>query len=71
MRYREISPPKTHPHVICISIDPVRFARLRQVVDEAPELRFIGYDPSQPDAWAVRIGCASEAVASAMKDGWG
>lgn len=70
MRYKEICPPKTHPYVAYIAIDPIRFAQLQRMTEDAPELRFLDYDDSTPDVWTVRVGCASRAVKSALEDAW-
>ena len=70
MRYNEISPPKTHPYICSIIVDPADLARLQDMADERPELRFLDYDDSEPDHWTVRIGCASRTVAARLADAW-
>jgi hypothetical protein len=70
MRLNEISPPKTHPYIASITIDPVDFGRLQRMAENQPELRFIDFDDSKPDTWVVRIGCASRAVVAGLKDAW-
>ena len=71
MRQREIIPPPTHPYVASITIDPVDLRRVQRMVEDRPELRFLDYDDAEPDAWPVRVGCASRAVADAVEDAWG
>jgi hypothetical protein len=67
VRYKQI----THPYVAVLSIDPVDFRRLQRLTEDQPELTYLDCDDSQCDCWVVRFACASEAVASAMEDGWG
>jgi hypothetical protein len=71
MRYREIAAPSSHPYIACLTIDPVEFGRLQRLADDHPEVQLIDFDDSQADFWTVRIGCASEAVADRLEDGWG
>jgi hypothetical protein len=71
MRLHEFSPPKTHPYIVSITVDPVDFQRLQRIAENDPELRYLGCDDSKPDNWVVRIGCASRAVAAGMTDLWG
>jgi hypothetical protein len=71
MQHREITPKKTHPYIASFTIDPVDLARLQRVIEDAPEMRFLDYDDAEPDAWPVRIACASRAVATAVEDAWG
>ena len=71
MQHRKITPPRTHPYVACFTIDPVDLAHLQQMMEDRAEVQFLGYDDAEPDAWTVRIGCASEAVASRVEDAWG
>lgn len=40
------------------------------MIDEARELRLLDLDDSEPDAWTVRIGCASERVREAIEERW-
>jgi hypothetical protein len=70
MRYNELTPPNTHPHIATITIDPVDLQKLQYLADDRPELKFLDYDDSQPDFWTVRIGCASEAVVSKLEAAW-
>ena len=71
MRLAEITPPKTHPHLIEITIDPADWHRLENLIDEARELRLLNLDDGKPDRWIVQIGCASEQVSRMVDDGWG
>jgi hypothetical protein len=71
MRYHEISPPSSHPHVAEITIDPVHFRRLQRLTEDHPEVRLLNFDDREPDCWTVWIGCASEVVLDRLEDGWG
>lgn len=71
MRYRELTPQKSHPYVVSVSIDPVDFYRLSRWIDDGPEVRLLDYDDSEPDCWTVHVGCASREVASRFEDAWG
>jgi hypothetical protein len=71
MRFAEVSPPRSHPHVITMSIDPVELNGWQRRICESPELRLLDFDDSEPDLWTIRIGCASRAVASAVEEKWG
>ncbi len=70
MRYSQITAPISHPYTAILHIDPVRWQRLERIIDEAVEFRFLRLDNSKPDLWTVLIGCASQAVADRMEDGW-
>ena len=70
MRYAEITAPDTHPHVAVLHIDPVQYSDLERRVQDRDEVRILRCDSSQPDIWTVHLGCASEAVAERMEDGW-
>lgn len=71
MRLHEISPPPSHPHVAAISIDPADWPRIQRMIEDARELRFLDLDDSLPNAWDVRIGCASERVRECVEENWG
>lgn len=71
MRYTEIKPPKTHPYVISIHIDPVDLVRLEDLASDRREVKILDVDDGEPDVWIVRVGCASQAVADKIEDGWG
>jgi hypothetical protein len=71
MRYREITPPPSHPYITKLEIDPADLHRLRRMADNAPELRVLDFDDSTPDRWAVRVGCASRRVQEMIEDTWG
>lgn len=71
MRLHQITPPATHPHIAEIAIDPADWPRLERVIDEARELHLVELDDGEPDAWVVRIGCASRRVQEGVEDGWG
>lgn len=62
---------KTHRHIATLHIDPVHWQRLGRIIDEGVEFRLISTDTSTDDIWVIKIGCASEAVARRMEDGWG
>jgi hypothetical protein len=70
MKYKEIVAPPSHPYVVALAIDPIDLQRLQRMADNRPELQFLDYDSSLPDNWAVRIGCASRAVASGLEENW-
>lgn len=62
--------PAMHAHVIDIELDPADFARFSCLTNDAPEVRVIDVDQSQPDVWTVRIGCASDDVAHRLRAAW-
>jgi hypothetical protein len=70
MRLYEISPPKTHPYIASVNIDPLDFQRLQRMAENEPKLRYLDCDDSKTENWLVRIGCASRAVAAGLKDLW-
>ena len=71
MQHHTIMPPRTHPYVARFNIDPVDLGRLQRMMEDRTEVQFLGYDDAEPDAWPVRIGCASPAVVEAIEDAWG
>ena len=70
MRYSEITAPANYPHLIELRIDSVDFRRPERFADDSDTFRILGCDKSKPDLWTVHIGCASEAVAERMDEGW-
>lgn len=70
MRQIEITAPATHPHVVALRLDPVTFERLQGFERGTDVFRILSCDRRHPDPWSVWIGCASEAVAERMADGW-
>ena len=70
MRYNEIAPPRTHPYIATLHIDPADLRYVQRLAEDRPELRFLSYDESKPDRWTVRIGCASRAVVERLEDAW-
>jgi len=70
MRQHEVTAPANYPHVVDLHIDPVHLHRLERYADETETYRVLRIDRSQPDLWTVTIGCASEAVAERMDEGW-
>jgi hypothetical protein len=70
MRHFEINPPASHPYIAVLRIDPVQFHELERRIQDRDEVRILHCDSSEPDIWAVHLGCASEAVAERMEDGW-
>lgn len=71
MALRKITPPRTHPHVARITVDPADVHRLEQRIENSRELRLLDVDDDEPDQWTLSIGCASERVREAVEDGWG
>ena len=55
MRYREITPPKTHPYLAVLCIDPADLRRVQRLAEDRPELRFFDYGDSKSDLWTVRV----------------
>jgi hypothetical protein len=70
MRYSQVATPTSHPYTATLHIDPVRWQRLEHIIDEGKEFRLIRLNNSEPDIWTVLIGCASQAIADRMEDGW-
>lgn len=70
MRYREITPPTTHPYVATLRIDPADLRRLQRMTEDARELRVLDVNDSQADQWTVRIRCASQRVCKMVDDAW-
>lgn len=62
--------PATHPYVIEIELDPADYGRFCRLAEDAPELRILDTDQSLPDAWTVRVACASTETASRLQDAW-
>lgn len=71
MRYREIAPPKTHPHLAVLWIDPADLRQVQRLAEDRPEMRFFDFDDSKPDLWSVRVACASREVVERLEDAWG
>lgn len=70
MRQIEITAPSTHPHVVELRLDPVMFDQLRRFERDTDAFRILSHNRGRPNTWSVWIGCASEAVAERMEDGW-
>lgn len=66
MRRHEI----THPYVTEIRIDPAQFFDFKRLTQDAPEIRLISCDDSEPDLWTLRVACASEEVARRLQRAW-
>ena len=49
VRCKEIAPPRTHPYVVTMTIDPVEIGRWRRMAEGSPEFRFLDHDDSEPD----------------------
>ena len=62
--------PSTHPYVAEITLDPADYYRFSCLTDDAPELRVLDVDKSQPDIWTVFVACASAETASRLKSAW-
>ena len=71
MRHHEIVAPSNYPHVVVLHVEPLLVARLERFADDAETFRVLRVDRSAPDLWTVHLGCASEAVANRMVEGWG
>jgi hypothetical protein len=70
MRHAEITAPKSHPYIAVLTIDPVKFHDLERRIEDRDECRVLRCDSSDADLWTVHLGCASEAVAERMEEGW-
>lgn len=71
MRYDEINPPSTHPHLVTVRIDPVDLPRLRRRADNGDDVaRVVHVDRSVADLWSVTVACASRAVRDRVEETW-
>ena len=71
MHDTNIKAPKTHPYVVSLQIDPVDLVRLEDLAMERREIKILDVEDGEPDVWTVHVGCASQAVADKIEDGWG
>lgn len=62
--------PATHPRVIDIELGPADYARFRQLADDAPELRVLDVDQSEPNVWTMHVACASAETSSRLQAAW-
>ena len=71
MRYDEINPPSTHPHLVTVRLDPADLSRLRRYADNGDDIaRVIHVDRSTADLWPVTVACASRAVRDMVEEVW-
>lgn len=62
--------PPTHPYLAEITLDPADYYPFSCLTEDAPELRVLDVDKSQPDIWTVFVACASAEAASRLKSAW-
>ena len=78
MRYRDIKPtankrfrlPPSHPVLAEITISAIDLHRFEQLNENHPETKIVGRDDPEDGMITVFIACASDEVATALKDGW-
>jgi hypothetical protein len=61
---------RTHPHLATIVMDPARWYDFERTFEDRPEVRILRLDDRTPDAWTVRVACASQEVRDLLEANW-